>query len=43
MKSDSNLLSARAKTGKTTLMVEFIGKCSKGVVDEFIGKIFNVN
>ena len=40
MKSDSNLLSARAKTGKTTLMVEFIGKWSRGVVDEFLGKKF---
>lgn len=40
MKSDSNLLSARAKTGKTTLMVEFIGKWSRGVFDEFLGKKF---
>ena len=40
MMSDTNLLSASPKVGKTTLMIEMIGKWSRGVVDEFLGLKF---
>ncbi|AQL31317.1 MULTISPECIES: AAA family ATPase [unclassified Prochlorococcus] len=40
MKSDTNLLIASPKVGKTTLVVDLIGKWSRGVEDSYLGKKF---
>lgn len=40
MKSDTNLLIASPKVGKTTLVVDLIGKWSRGVEDTYLGKKF---
>jgi len=40
MKSDTNLLIASPKVGKTTLVIDLIGKWSRGVEDSYLGKKF---
>ena len=40
MKSDTNLLIASPKVGKTTLVIDLIGKWSRGVEDTYLGKKF---
>tara|TARA_B100001057_G_scaffold48799_1_gene43519 strand:+ start:282 stop:1616 length:1335 start_codon:yes stop_codon:yes gene_type:complete len=40
MMSDTNLISASPKVGKTTLMIEMIGKWSRGVAGEYLGHKF---
>ena len=40
MKSDTNLLIASPKVGKTTLVIDLIGKWSQGVDDCYLGKKF---
>ena len=40
MKSDTNLLIASPKVGKTTLIVDLIGKWSQGIDDCYLGKKF---
>ena len=40
MKSDTNLLIASPKVGKTTLVIDLIGIWSRGVEDSYLGKKF---
>ena len=40
MKSDTNLLIASPKVGKTTLVIDLIGKWSRGVEESYLGKKF---